>query len=322
MSKNWVYSWQQSFSKTHKQFSHLENSAKITGKISIGPVARKTNTMQHGKLRTDCCPWFNDQFFELDYTYISSIVIARLCSLHCVQQQHEVRMWVTVQGDLSLKPTKTQNPNESEDPERARGDLLRDLPESLQEFTENLVEERVPAHRDAPVSSSRESASETLRKVVLGKHNIETHFPKDPNCDIRKRTKITRAPCRKRTGAAIPREEKFDDLITEDHKVLSEGCESRSIHRYAVVVQDLATQWIQSYPCKTSTSQGTEKSLQNFLEPTRNQKVIYTDNSPEFGKTCEDLSRLHQFGNKVLPGRHFGRRHWGVGKDGRTRNLL
>ena len=37
--------------------------------------------------------------------------------------------------------------------------------------------------------------------------------------------------------------------ITADHKVLSEGCESRDNHRYAVVVQDLATQWIQSYPC-------------------------------------------------------------------------
>ena len=35
-------------------------------------------------------------------------------------------------------------------------------------------------------------------------------------------------------------------LITANHKVLSEGCESRNNHRYAVVVQDLATQWIQS----------------------------------------------------------------------------
>ena len=57
----------------------------------------------------------------------------------------------------------------------------------------------------------------------------------------------------------------FGGLITADHKVLSEGCESRNNHRYAVVVQDLATQWIQSYPCKTKTSQETERSLQQFL---------------------------------------------------------
>ena len=80
---------------------------------------------------------------------------------------------------------------------------------------------------------------------------IFTHFPKHRNCEECLRTKITRAPCRIRTGEAVPRAEKFGDLTTADHKVLNEGGESRNNHRYALVVQDLATQWIQSYPCKT-----------------------------------------------------------------------
>ena len=58
------------------------------------------------------------------------------------------------------------------------------------------------------------------------------------------------------------------------------------------MVQDLATQWIQSYPC-TTTFQETQKSLQKFLEPTRKPKLIYTDISLEFGKYCEDLSWNH-----------------------------
>ena len=66
----------------------------------------------------------------------------------------------------------------------------------------------------------------------------------------------------------VPRAEKFCD--TEDHKVLSEGCESRHNHGHVVVVQDLATPW-----------------------PTRKPEVIYTDNSLEFGKACEDLSWNH-----------------------------
>ena len=61
--------------------------------------------------------------------------------------------------------------------------------------------------------------------------------------------------------------EKFGDLITADHKVLNEESESRNNHRYAVVVQDLATQWIQSYRCKTKTLQETEMSLRKFFEP-------------------------------------------------------
>ena len=91
----------------------------------------------------------------------------------------------------------------------------------------------------------------------------------------------------------MPRAENFGDLITADHKVLSEGCESRYNYRHAVVVQGLATQWIQSYPCKTKTSQEAQRSLQKFLEPDGKPKVIYTDNSLEFGKACEDLSWNH-----------------------------
>ena len=69
---------------------------------------------------------------------------------------------------------------------------------------------------------------------------------------------MTRSPCRRRNGGAVPRAENFGDLTTADHKVLSDNCESRNNHRYAVVVQALATQWIQAYPCKTKTSQETQ----------------------------------------------------------------
>ena len=65
------------------------------------------------------------------------------------------------------------------------------------------------------------------------------------------KTRATSVSCRRRTGTVAPRAEHFGDSITVDHKVLSGGCESRNNHRYAVVVQDLATQWFQSYPCKT-----------------------------------------------------------------------
>ena len=57
-----------------------------------------------------------------------------------------------------------------------------------------------------------------------------------------------------------------------------------------MVVQDLATQWLQSYPCKSTSSQETQKSPLKFLEPNRKPEVIYTGNSLEFGKSCEELS--------------------------------
>ena len=203
---------------------------------------------------------------------------------------------MTDRGDLMIaKPTKTPKPNKKESKKEQSDSLYSEIPEWLEEFRENLVDGETPVHGDSHASSSHEASLEPTfkRREDLGKHSVSTHFPKDRNCEICKRTKITRAPCTRRIGEAVPRSEKCGDLITADHKVLSDNCESRNNHRYAVVVQDLATQWIQAYPCKTKTSQETQRSLQKFLGPDRNPKVNYTDNSLKFGKACEDLSWNH-----------------------------
>ena len=73
--------------------------------------------------------------------------------------------------------------------------------------------------------------------------------------------------------------------------ILSEGCESRNNHRYAVVVQVLASQW---NPCKTKTSQETENNLRKFQKPSQKPKVIHTYNLLEFGKYWEELSCNHR----------------------------
>ena len=159
-----------------------------------------------------------------------------------------------------------------------------------------MVDEGSPLELWRDTSSSSHELPMGSRARVepgLGKHNVYTHCPKDPNCDICSKTKITMASCRRRAGTVVPKAEHFGDFKTADHKVLSEGCESRNNHRYAVAVQDLATQWLQSYPCKTKSSQEAQKNLMMFLEPTRKPKVIYTDNSIECGKSCEELSWNH-----------------------------
>ena len=133
------------------------------------------------------------------------------------------------------------------------------------------MDDEIPLQGGSDASSSHEVSVEptTKRREDLGKHSVYTHFRKDRNCEICKRTKITRDPCRRRNGEAVPRAANFGDLITADHKVLSDNCESRNNHRFAVVVQDLAAQWIQAYPCKNKTSQETQRSFQKFLEPER-----------------------------------------------------
>ena len=65
------------------------------------------------------------------------------------------------------------------------------------------------------------------------------------------KTKITRLLAANALAQPYLEQKNLVTLITADHKVLSDNCESRNNHRYAVVVQDLATQWIQPDPWKT-----------------------------------------------------------------------
>ena len=113
-------------------------------------------------------------------------------------------------------------------------------------------------------------------------------LPERPNCKICKRTKITRAPCRKRIGEAVLRAE--NSVIW-----------SQQITRFSTKEVNLETitemlSWCRIWPLlrvKTKTSQETERSLRKFLEPSEKPKFTYTETTLEFGKSCEDLSWNH-----------------------------
>ena len=179
-----------------------------------------------------------------------------------------------------MKPQKPKTKKKEKESEEVQRDISHELLDWLQEFLVNLVDEststepwRNPEQGSQDTSkSSLETESREKVEPGSGKHSVYTHFPKDPNCEICLKTKITRSSCRRRAGKVVPRAEHVGDLIAADHKVLSEESESRNNHRYAVVVQDLATQWIQSYPCKTKSTQETRKNLMKFPERTRKPK--------------------------------------------------
>ena len=73
-----------------------------------------------------------------------------------------------------------------------RDPLNSEIPEWLQEFRENLVDDEFPEHGDSHASSSREMSLEPTfkRREDLGKHSVFSHFPKDRNCEICQRKKL------------------------------------------------------------------------------------------------------------------------------------
>ena len=176
-------------------------------------------------------------------------------------------------GDSSRRSAATENPNKNDDNEEVRGNSSHGLPEWLEEFKDDLVDESVPEHGDAS-SSSHESPLEPRAKVVSGKHSFFTQLPERPKLRYLPENQNYKGFLQKTCWYSRAQSGKKGDLTTAGHKILSEESESRNNHRYAVVVQDLATQWLQSYPwktkvfsklreaCKSSWSrQGNEKSF-------------------------------------------------------------
>ena len=138
-----------------------------------------------------------------------------------------------------IQANKIQKPNKKETMIERGNPLDSEIPEWLQEFRENLVDDEIPVHGGSHASSSHEASLEPTfkRREDLGKHSVYTHFPKDRNCEICKRIKI--------------QGHHAEDAMAKPYLVLK----------------------------NLVTSQETQRSLQKFLEPERNPEVIYTDYS-------------------------------------------
>ena len=153
-------------------------------------------------------------------SYSWSFLDCRVHLLHRHRRPRQEHQQVHRQVQLRSEVTSSHPGNNwSRNPARESkdsNDRLRDRPEWLEEFTGYLED----AELLAPAHISHDSDSERLSKVASRKHSIETHFPRDRNCDICLRTKITRGPCRKRTGTVVPRAEKFGDLTTADETII------------------------------------------------------------------------------------------------------
>ena len=165
----------------------------------------------------------------------------------------------------------TEDETDKEDPTQG-------IPDWLQPFTANPedLETHVSAHPCEREISDSEGDASYNGDTKKRKHGVSYSLsPTDRNCDMcsekqnyegslqkthwyssgnQKRKHSVHAYFRKNQKRSIPRAEKFGNLITADHKVLNEGSESRNNHRYAVVLQDLGTYWIQTYPRKNKNS--------------------------------------------------------------------
>ena len=118
------------------------------------------------------------------------------------------------------------------------------LPDWLQPFTEGSVEAAPAIESEGRNNSTQDAEPEVpalaqTPNASQSKHHLFTNFPKDPKCDVCRMTKTVRARFLKRlemcTDGVVP-PTKFGEVITADHKVLSEDNESKLERRYSVAL--------------------------------------------------------------------------------------
>ena len=187
---------------------------------------------------------------------------------------------------------KIQKPNQKKTT-LERGNLLdSENPEWLQVFMENLVDDEIPLQGSSHDSSSHEVSFEPTTKKREDLGNISKKNARAAN-----RPKLQGPHAEDAMARPYLVLKNFGDLITANHKILNDNCESRNNHRYAVVVQDFATQWIQAYPCKNKTSQKTRETCKSSWNPTRSLKSFTLTipwNSANFVKISPVIiARLH-----------------------------
>jgi hypothetical protein len=122
-------------------------------------------------------------------------------------------------------------------------------------------------NNEAPCSPTPKSevtptkASSTKPGPANSGHDLLTHSPKDPNCEICNKSKIMRAQCRRKNknGAPddTPKPEDFADSITADHTFLCDEEASRNHDKVALVIQDRFTSWLQAYAAASKSAQDT-----------------------------------------------------------------
>ena len=210
------------------------------GILTTGPAVKKNTShqkwqedwLQHVELCAIRGPWFINEFLYNAHTPTSSSSSSQDPTSSSQDSVFDVSRHTEsavpersgstseeLRGNPLHKPTFTENKNKNESREEVQSHLVHDLPDWLQEFRENLVDERCPTEpRGNPApkdrdtsSSSNELPMESRAKVDpgSGKHSVYTNFPKHPTCDICLKRKITRSSCRRRTGTVLPRAENF-----------------------------------------------------------------------------------------------------------------
>ena len=211
LSKNWIYSWQWKSSITRQQYCRSESFAMKTGIPTNGSMVKKPHLIEDG-IRIICNTENFVPIVVLGLTSSSS-AFSSSSRTPIEQESHSSSSYSSsfsspteseiqireredvTNSDISPVPVSELVDDRSGKPEEIQANQIpikkattiergnpcgdSEIPEWLQEFSENLLDDEIPVG-GSHGSSSHEVSLEptTKRREDLGKHNVFSHFTK------------------------------------------------------------------------------------------------------------------------------------------------
>ena len=128
------------------------------------------------------------------------------------------------------------------------------------------------------------------------------HFPKNPYCPTCRQAKMMQKPARKTNKPESEKPQSFGQCVTGDHIICKRDVEKGiNGETCALVVLDVATDWLACYPLKAKSAQAAYEALDDFEGPKRCVALFHSDNAPELIKAAKMIGWLH---GKSTPGVH------------------
>jgi hypothetical protein len=129
--------------------------------------------------------------------------------------------------------------------------------------------------------------TERLRREATSIRHQLTHLPKNAMCKVCQIAKSFAKPSRRKLDSAqdnsrgvVPCIENFGDQVRADHVVMRGRTEGQDGQRSALVLQDVATGFVDAFPAPSRTTEECHDAMREFIGKAQ-LKSLYSDNAPE-----------------------------------------
>ncbi|CAE7292249.1 unnamed protein product, partial [Symbiodinium sp. CCMP2456] len=210
-----------------------------------------------------------------------------------------------------VKRLETEGPTNI-DPEEDEGEYLKDLIDECGTDYETEESPKPDARRPPSGESSVPDGKgesdpkvakgiEALKKEATSLHHLMTHVPKNPYCSVCNQAKMYKTPGYKTEGLRSVEASSFGDHITADHVVIYRDNDSVVEEaRLALVIKDVATNFMYAYPSALKDADECKASLQHFVASKDKVGVFYSDNAKELTKASKSLGWRHEHSKEYV----------------------